>query len=38
MPFSVIGSEDNVKLGDGTQVRGRQYPWGVVQGKQKIIC
>lgn len=30
VPFSVIGSNTVIEVG-GTRVRGRQYPWGVVE-------
>lgn len=33
VPFSVIGSNTVIEVG-GCKVRGRQYPWGVVEGKQ----
>ncbi|KAI0985664.1 hypothetical protein GJ496_000060 [Pomphorhynchus laevis] len=32
MPFAVVGSSEFVKVGN-KNVRGRQYPWGVVQGQ-----
>ena len=32
LPFAVVGSNDFVKVGN-KNVRARQYPWGVVQGK-----
>lgn len=32
LPFAVVGSTDEVKVGK-RMVRGRQYPWGVLQGK-----
>lgn len=30
-PFAVIGSTNEVKLPDGRTVRGRAYPWGVIE-------
>ncbi|KAL1974602.1 hypothetical protein VTN31DRAFT_4806 [Thermomyces dupontii] len=30
MPFAIVGSEDIVEV-NGKKVRGRQYPWGVVE-------
>lgn len=33
MPFAVIGSEKDVKTSDGRIVKGRQYSWGVAEGK-----
>ncbi|XP_012495700.1 PREDICTED: septin-14-like [Propithecus coquereli] len=32
LPFAVVGSMDEVKVGK-RMVRGRHYPWGVLQGK-----
>lgn len=32
LPFAVVGSVEEVKVGNKT-VRARQYPWGVVEGK-----
>lgn len=32
LPFAVVGSTDEVKVGK-RMVRGRHYPWGVLQGK-----
>ncbi|KAJ2078902.1 Cell division control protein 3 [Coemansia sp. RSA 988] len=31
IPFAVVGSEQFVVREDGTRVRGRQYPWGVIE-------
>lgn len=33
MPFSIIGSTDDVLTHDGRTVKGRQYSWGVAEGK-----
>ena len=30
LPFAIIGSEEEIMVG-GTSVRGRRYPWGVVE-------
>lgn len=30
LPFSIIGSNEVYDLGDGTTIRGRQYPWGTL--------
>ena len=30
LPFAVVGSMDEVKIGN-KMVRARQYPWGTVQ-------
>lgn len=35
VPFAVIGSNTVIEVG-GCKVRGRQYPWGVVEGKSSI--
>ncbi|KAJ2811078.1 Cell division control protein 3 [Coemansia furcata] len=31
VPFAVVGSEKLVERDDGTKVRGRRYPWGVIE-------
>ncbi|KAJ2721835.1 Cell division control protein 3 [Coemansia sp. Benny D115] len=31
IPFAVIGSEKFIERPDGTRVRGRQYPWGIIE-------
>lgn len=31
LPFAVVGSNDEVKIGN-KMVKARQYPWGTVQG------
>lgn len=33
VPFAVVGSNTTVEV-DGKKVRGRKYPWGVVEGKK----
>lgn len=33
MPFSIIGSVDNVTTPDGRVVKGREYLWGVAEGE-----
>jgi hypothetical protein len=38
MPFSVIGSEKDVKTGDGRIVKGRQYAWGVAEVENEDHC
>lgn len=38
MPFAVIGSEEEVELSTGTFVRGRKYPWGVVEVENERHC
>lgn len=37
MPFSIIGSTDDVKTADGRIVKGREYLWGVAEGSSKKI-
>lgn len=32
MPFAVVGSTEVHEV-DGKKVRGRKYPWGLVEGK-----
>lgn len=32
MPFSIIGSTEDVKSPDGRIVKGREYIWGVAEG------
>ena len=32
MPFSIIGSIDDVTTPDGRVVKGREYLWGVAEG------
>ncbi|KAJ2852031.1 Cell division control protein 3 [Coemansia brasiliensis] len=31
IPFAVVGSEKLVERPDGTMVRGRRYPWGIIE-------
>ena len=33
MPFAMVGSTEDVQTSDGRVVKGRQYSWGVVEGK-----
>lgn len=32
MPFSIIGSTEDVQTPDGRTVKGREYLWGVAEG------
>lgn len=32
MPFSIIGSTEDVRTPDGRVVKGREYIWGVAEG------
>ena len=38
MPFSVIGSEKDIKRSDGNVVKGRQYAWGVAEVENDDHC
>jgi septin 6/8/11 len=37
LPFAVVGSNEFVKVGNKS-VRGRQYPWGIVQVENEAHC
>jgi septin family protein len=37
MPLSVIASQDTVHV-NGKLVRGREYSWGVAEGKILFFC
>ena len=37
VPFAVVGSERNVVI-DGKAVRGRRNRWGIVNGKDELLC
>lgn len=38
MPFAIIGSEEEVEVAPGKFVRGRKYPWGVVEVENEDHC
>ncbi|KII93874.1 hypothetical protein PLICRDRAFT_407631 [Plicaturopsis crispa FD-325 SS-3] len=38
IPFAVVGSDKVVKTPDGRDVRGRAYPWGVVEVDNEEHC
>lgn len=38
MPFAIIGSEEEVEVSPGNFVRGRKYPWGVVEVENDRHC
>ncbi|EEB08232.1 septin Spn4 [Schizosaccharomyces japonicus yFS275] len=38
MPFAVVGSQGNIEMPDGRIVRGRKYPWGVVDLENEDIA
>ncbi|KAH6573500.1 hypothetical protein BASA50_000969 [Batrachochytrium salamandrivorans] len=37
IPFSVVGSDKEVELG-GKKVRGRKYPWGIIEVDNETHC
>lgn len=38
MPFAVVGADSTVQSPDGRQVRGRSYPWGVIEVDNEDHC
>ncbi|KAI1168844.1 Septin-domain-containing protein [Nemania serpens] len=38
VPFAVVGSNDEVTNTDGRQVRGRRYPWGIIEVDNEEHC
>ena len=38
MPFAIVGSDQDVTTADGRQVKGREYPWGVVEVENEKHC
>ena len=38
IPFAVVGSNNYVQTPDGRQVRGRSYPWGVIEVDNEEHC
>ena len=36
VPFAVVGSNVTTEV-DGKKIRGRKYPWGIVEGKKKAF-
>jgi cell division control protein 12 len=38
MPFSIIGSTENVQTADGRVVKGRAYSWGVAEVENESHC
>jgi septin 7 len=38
VPFAVVGSDSVVPTTDGRQVRGRAYPWGVIEVDNESHC
>ena len=37
MPFSIIGSTEDVTTADGRVVKGREYLWGVAEGMSRVF-
>lgn len=37
IPFSIIGSTEDVKTPDGRVVKGREYIWGVAEGSRSPV-
>jgi septin 4 len=35
VPFAVIASNITLEV-NGKKIRGRQYPWGIVEGRNKL--
>ena len=38
IPFAVVGSDKVVETPDGREVRGRSYPWGVIEVDNEEHC
>lgn len=38
MPFAIIGSEEEFEVSPGNYVRGRKYPWGLVEVENDQHC
>ncbi|CDO56720.1 hypothetical protein DV451_003533 [Geotrichum candidum] len=38
VPFAIVGSSDAVTTNDGRIVRGREYPWGVIEVENEEHC
>ena len=36
-PFAVVGSNITIQKEEGKSVRGREYPWGVVDIENKVM-
>jgi cell division control protein 12 len=37
IPYSIIGSTEDVSLPDGRVVKGREYLWGIAEGKALTV-
>lgn len=38
VPFAVVGANNQVQTADGRKVRGRRYPWGVIEVDNEEHC
>ncbi|GAO15771.1 hypothetical protein UVI_02043050 [Ustilaginoidea virens] len=38
VPFAVVGATNEIKTADGRAVRGRQYPWGLIEVDNEEHC
>ncbi|AWU76126.1 hypothetical protein CAS74_000062 [Pichia kudriavzevii] len=38
IPYAIVGSNQLIKLNDGRLVRGRSYPWGIVEVDNELHC
>ncbi|EFZ04071.2 cell division control protein 3 [Metarhizium robertsii ARSEF 23] len=38
VPFAVVGATNEIKTTDGRAVRGRQYPWGIIEVDNEEHC
>jgi septin 7 len=38
IPFAIVGSDKEVEIEGGRKVRGRAYPWGVVEVDNEDQC
>ncbi|KAL2920092.1 Cell division control protein 3 [Polyrhizophydium stewartii] len=38
IPFAVVGSDKEIDIGGGKKVRGRKYPWGIIEVDNEAHC
>jgi len=38
VPFAVVGANTEVQIGNGRKVRGRRYPWGIIEVDNEDHC
>jgi septin 7 len=38
VPFAVVGATNEIQTADGRKVRGRQYPWGIIEVDNEEHC